>query len=67
MLRLIALGNTNTEIAEALRLSVRTVETHPSDPVRKTGSKTRAQLVTYALGTGLLDELFRTHPHPVTH
>jgi two-component system, NarL family, response regulator NreC len=67
VLRLIALGNTNTEIAEALRLSVRTVETHRSHLVRKTGSKTRAQLVTYALGAGLLDELFRTRPHPVTH
>ena len=65
VLRLIALGNTNTEIAEALCLSVRTVETHRSHIVSKTGSKTRAQLVTYALTAGLLDERFRTRPRTV--
>lgn len=63
VLRLIALGNTNTEIAEALCLSVRTVETHRSHVARKTGSKTRAQLVTHALAAGLLDERFRITPH----
>jgi two-component system response regulator NreC len=67
VLRLIALGNTNTEIAEALCLSVRTVETHRSHIVRKTGSKTRAQLVTYALAAGLLDERFQNRPHTVGH
>jgi len=55
VLRLIALGNTNTEIAAALSLSVRTVETHRSHIITKTGSKTRAQLVAYALRAGLLD------------
>lgn len=56
VLRLIALGNTNAEIATALSLSVRTVETHRSHIVTKTGAKTRAQLVAYALRAGLLDE-----------
>jgi two-component system response regulator NreC len=58
VLRLIALGNTNTEIAETLCLSVRTVETHRGHILAKTGCKTRAQLVTYALGHGLLDREF---------
>jgi two-component system, NarL family, response regulator NreC len=55
VLRLIALGNTNTEIAAAFSLSVRTVETHRSHIIAKTGAKTRAQLVAYALRVGLLD------------
>ena len=59
VLRLIALGNTNAEIAETLCLSVRTVETHRSHILTKTGCKTRAQLVTYALRAGLLDREFR--------
>jgi two-component system, NarL family, response regulator NreC len=54
VLRLIALGNTNIQIAEMLRLSVRTVETHRSHVAAKTGRKTRAELVAYALDTGLL-------------
>jgi two-component system, NarL family, response regulator NreC len=54
VLRLIALGNTNVEIAETLGLSVRTVETHRSHVVAKTGRKTRAELVAYALDAGLL-------------
>jgi len=58
VLRLIALGNTNREIADALCLSVRTVETHRSHIVTKTGRKTRAELVTYARGAGLLDGEF---------
>jgi two-component system response regulator NreC len=64
VLRLIALGNTNTEVADALCLSVRTVETHRSHILAKTGCKTRAQLVTYALGAGLLDRDFREVARP---
>jgi two-component system response regulator NreC len=59
VLRLIALGNTNVEIADALSLSVRTVETHRAHIQRKTGSKTRAELVASAVGAGLLDPLLR--------
>jgi two-component system response regulator NreC len=54
VLRLIALGNTNTQIAEALCLSVRTVETHRSHISNKTGCKTRAKLVVHARAAGLL-------------
>ena len=55
VLRLIALGHTNTEIAESLLLSVRTVESHRSHIQRKIGVTTRADLVGYARRRGLLD------------
>lgn len=55
VLRLIALGHTNAEIAEQLFLSVRTVETHRSHIQQKLGRSTRAELVAYALEHGLVD------------
>jgi two-component system, NarL family, response regulator NreC len=55
VLRLIALGHTNTEIAEQLFLSVRTVETHRAHIQQKLRLATRADLVRYALDHGLLD------------
>lgn len=55
VLRLIALGHTNTEIGEQLFLSVRTVETHRAHVQQKLGRSTRAELVRYALDRGLLD------------
>jgi two-component system response regulator NreC len=54
ILRLIALGHTYAEIGDQLFLSVRTVESHRSHIQRKTGRSTRAELVQYALGAGLL-------------
>ncbi len=54
VLRLIALGNTNAEIAERLYLSVRTVETHRSHIQQKLRLSTRAELVRYALERGLI-------------
>ncbi len=48
VLRLIALGHTNTEIAAHLYLSVRTVESHRAHIQQKTGRTTRAALVAYA-------------------
>lgn len=48
VLRLIALGHTNTEIAKTLFLSVRTVETHRAHVQRKLGRSSRAELVDYA-------------------
>jgi two-component system response regulator NreC len=54
VLRLIALGNTNAEIAAELYLSVRTVESHRSHIQRKLGRTTRAELVRYALQRGVL-------------
>ncbi|MHB1538327.1 MAG: response regulator [Solirubrobacteraceae bacterium] len=49
VLRLIALGHTNAEIAEQLFLSVRTVETHRAHILQKLRLSTRAELVGYAL------------------
>jgi two-component system, NarL family, response regulator NreC len=48
VLKLIALGYTNSEIAERLFLSVRTVESHRAHIQQKTGSTSRAALVAYA-------------------
>jgi two-component system, NarL family, response regulator NreC len=56
VLRLIALGHTNTEIAEQLFLSTRTVETHRAHIQRKLSLSTRAELVRYALDHGLLQD-----------
>jgi two-component system response regulator NreC len=55
VLRLIALGYTNGEIAEQLYLSTRTVETHRAHIQRKLGRNTRAELVRYALEHNLID------------
>lgn len=54
VLRLIALGHTNGEIAADLYLSVRTVESHRAHIQRKLGRTTRADLVRYALQRGVL-------------
>ena len=55
VLRLIALGHTNAEIAEQLYLSVRTVETHRAHIQQKLRLTSRAELVRYALERGLVD------------
>jgi two-component system response regulator NreC len=55
VLRLIALGHTNTQIAEQLHISVRTVETHRSHIQQKLLLSSRAELVRYALDRGLVD------------
>ena len=55
VLRLIALGHTNNEIAGQLFLSVRTVETHRAHIQQKLGVSTRAELVRYALDNDLID------------
>jgi two-component system, NarL family, response regulator NreC len=55
ILRLIALGHTNTEIADQLYLSVRTVETHRAHIQQKLGRTTRAELVRFALDHGLIE------------
>lgn len=49
VLRLIALGYTNQEIAKQLYLSVRTVEAHRRHILNKLRLETRADLVRYAL------------------
>jgi two-component system response regulator NreC len=54
VLRLLALGHTNTEIAAQLHLSVRTIEAHRAHLQQKLRRPSRAELVRYALDRGLL-------------
>jgi two-component system response regulator NreC len=55
VLELIALGHTNTEIAQQLYLSVRTVESHRAHIQQKLRLSTRAELVRYAIEHGHLN------------
>jgi DNA-binding CsgD family transcriptional regulator len=56
ILRLLALGHTNQEIAKMLFISVRTAETHRAHIMQKLRLSTRAELVRHALAQGLLDD-----------
>src|SRR5689334_9187885 len=56
VLRLLALGYTNQEIAKQLFISVRTAETHRAHVMQKLRLQSRAELVRYAIAHGLLDE-----------
>ena len=60
VLRLLALGHTNQEIAKMLYISVRTAETHRAHIMQKLRLSTRAELVRYALQQGLLEESEQT-------
>lgn len=55
VLRMVALGYTNNEIAEQLFLSVRTVETHRAHIQQKLRLRARSDLVRYALRHGLIE------------
>lgn len=52
VVRLIARGRTNKEIAKRLSISVRTVERHRSSIMNKLGLQNRAELVAYAVQQG---------------
>jgi two-component system response regulator NreC len=54
VLRLVALGHTNSEIAKQMYLSPRTVETHRANLQRKLGISGRPELVRYALERGVI-------------
>ena len=54
VLHLLALGYTNQEIAKKLYISVRTVDTHRANIMRKLRLDTRAELVLFALANGLI-------------
>ena len=56
VLRLLALGHTNQEIAKELFISVRTAETHRAHIMQKLRLTTRAELVRYALANGLIGD-----------
>lgn len=55
VLRLLALGHTNQEIASTLYISVRTAETHRAHIMQKLQLTSRAELVRYALDFGLIE------------
>lgn len=56
VLRLVALGHTNQQVADMLYLSVKTIETYRARLMDKLGLKGRAALVRYALRLGILEE-----------
>lgn len=55
ILRLIAYGLTNNEVANKLFLSVRTVESHRAHIMQKIDADNRSDLVTYAIEHDLMD------------
>jgi DNA-binding NarL/FixJ family response regulator len=54
VLRLVAWGYTNKEVAAYLRISVKTVETHKANIMQKLDLKSRVEMVQYALRHGWL-------------
>lgn len=55
VLRLLAVGHTNSEVAGLLEVSRRTVETHRSRITEKLGLRTRVELFRYVWDVGLLE------------
>jgi len=55
VLRLIALGHTNAEIADRLHISEKTVETHRAHILEKLGLETRADLVRFSIEHDLMN------------
>ena len=51
---LLALGQTNQQVASSLGISVRTVEVHRARAMEKLQARTRADVVTWALDNDLL-------------
>ncbi len=56
VLRQVAAGYTNPEIAEKLVISIRTVETHRAAIHRKLGTSSRAEVVAFARDHGLVED-----------
>jgi DNA-binding NarL/FixJ family response regulator len=56
VVRLIALGYSNKEIASRLNLSVKTIETYKSRSMEKLGIRSRVDIVQYAAKRGWLEE-----------
>jgi DNA-binding NarL/FixJ family response regulator len=57
VVRLVALGFTNKEIASQLDVGVKTVETHKARAAEKLGLRTRADIVRYASTQGWLADM----------
>ncbi len=60
ILPLVASGQTNREIAAVLEISVRTVEVHRFNLIRRLNVRNVVQLLRRALQLGLLTKMFRT-------
>jgi DNA-binding NarL/FixJ family response regulator len=56
VVRLVAAGYSNKEIADELYLSVRTVETHKTHIIQKTGLRKRSELMKFAADSGILED-----------
>jgi DNA-binding NarL/FixJ family response regulator len=56
VLSLIAWGHSNKEIAERLSLSIKTIEVHKANAMKKLGMRSRIDIVRYALLQGWLEE-----------
>ena len=56
VLRLIALGHSNKEISNVLKISVKTVESHKANLMQKLELKTRTEIVRYAVRQGWLQD-----------
>ena len=56
VIRAIAWGHTNKEIASQLDLSVKTIEAHKANAMRKLGMRSRMDIVRFALLQGWLEE-----------
>lgn len=54
VVRLVAEGYTNRQIAARLHLSTRTVQSHVKAALKKTGSANRVQLAVYAVRAGVV-------------
>jgi DNA-binding NarL/FixJ family response regulator len=54
VLKLIAEGNSNSQVAEVLGLSRKTVDTHRANAMRKLDLHDVTEVVKYALRTGLI-------------
>ncbi len=65
--RYLASGYTNAEVADVLRISKRTVETHRAAIMSKVGVKSRAQLVHFAIEHGLWPEPEAEHVANTVH
>jgi len=56
IMRLVAEGYKSKEIAEALSISLKTVETHRANTMKKLGLRNVAEMTVYAIGQGLVQK-----------
>ena len=56
VLRMMAVGHSNKEIAEELSIAIKTVEVHKANAMRKLGLRGRIDVVRYAILHGWLQE-----------